>query len=242
MVIKRILIFKKMKIVSIILARGGSKGLPGKNVMNFCGLPLVAWSVLQSKLSNKIDDIFISSDDDKILEICNEYGAQKIKRPKELAQDDSRSEDAIIHALKSINNNYDYVVMLEPTAPLRKKNDLDDCIRQCTKESWDSGFSSALLEDFLIWKKDQNNNLASVNYDYKFQLPRQMREPDYVENGGIYIFKPEIILKNNNRFGGKIGTYLTNFWQSFEIDNKEDWDFVKLVFEKKLLETYKEHI
>ena len=69
-----------------------------------------------------------------------------------------------------------------------------------------------------------------------------MREPDYVENGGIYIFKPEIILKNNNRFGGNIGTYITNFWQSFEIDSREDWDFVKMIFEQKLLESYREYI
>ena len=231
-----------MKIVSITLARGGSKGLPGKNVKNFCGLPLVAWSIIQSKLSSKINDIFISSDDDEILNICSEHGAQKIKRPDELAQDNSRSEDAIIHALKFIKNEYDYVIMLEPTAPLRKKNDLDSCIDKCIKEKWDSGFSSALLEDFLIWKKDENNKLISVNYDYKFQLPRQMREPDYVENGGIYIFKPEIILKNKNRFGGNIGTYITNFWQSFEIDSREDWDFVKMIFEQKLLESYREYI
>ena len=95
------------------------------------------------------------------------------------------------------------------------------------------------LSDFLIWKKDKHDQLVSVNYDYKKQGPRQEREPDYVENGAIYMFTPEIFLKENNRFGGKIGLFMNNFWQSFEIDEKDDWDFVELVFKQYLLDGYK---
>ena len=102
-------------------------------------------------------------------------------------------------------------------------------------EEWDSCFSGALLQDFLLWKKDKNGNLHSLNYDYKNQGPRQLREPDYVENGAIFIFKPAIMINEKNRFGGKIGLFPNNFWQSFEIDDPEDWEFVELIFLKYLL-------
>jgi len=227
------------KVAAIILARGGSKGIPKKNILKFCGHPLVAWTVMQCLNSKLINDIYISSDSDEILEIASSYGAKIIKRPDEFAQDHSKSEDAMIHALKSLDYTPDIVLMLEPTAPLRRPDDFDNAIMQFITEGWDSGFSGALLQDFLIWKKNKDDILESVNYDYKNQGPRQEREPDYVENGAIFIFKPSVMLKNKNRFGGKIGIYLNEFWQSFEIDEPSDWRFVELIFKTYLLEDYK---
>lgn len=226
------------KVVAIILARGGSKGIPKKNVLNFAGHPLIAWSVIQAKHSRKIDEIYVSSDSEEILDIANQYGAKTIKRPDEFATDSAKSEDAIIHALEFLNGDYEIVIMLEPTAPLRDPMDLNNSIDMFRKENWDSCFSGAALQDFLIWKKDDYGKLISVNYDYKNQGPRQMREPDYVENGAIYMFKPNIMLSEKNRFGGKIGIFPNHFWQSFEIDEPDDWDFVELVFKKYLLQKY----
>jgi len=228
----------KNKVVAIILARGGSKGIPKKNVLEFAGHPLVAWTVLQSKLSSEIDEVYVSSDSDEILEIAKNYGAKTIKRPEIFASDTAKSEDAIIHALSAIGSNQEIIVMLEPTAPLRDPSDLGNAIKMFRLKDWDSCFSGATLQDFLIWKKDNNGKLISVNYDYKNQGPRQMREPDYVENGAIYMFKPKIMLEENNRFGGKIGIFPNHFWQSFEIDEPDDWDFVELVFNKYLLKKY----
>jgi len=230
---------KNNKVVAIILARGGSKGIPRKNVLEFCGHPLVAWSVMQAKNTPEIDEVYISSDSDEILEIAQSYGAQVIKRPDEYATDTAKSEEAILHALEVIGSGQEILIMLEPTAPLRKPNDLSRAVNMFRDKGWDSCFSGAALQDFLIWKKDHNGKLVSVNYDYKNQGPRQMREPDYVENGAIYLFRPEVILKEKNRFGGTIGIFPNDFWQSFEIDEPEDWDFVELVFNKYLLESYK---
>ena len=226
------------KVVAIILARGGSKGIPKKNVLNFSGHPLVAWSIIQAKNTNNIDEVYVSSDSEEILIIADNYGAKTIKRPPEFASDTAKSEDAILHALKVLDAEYDIVIMLEPTAPLRDPKDLSNAVKMFRSEGWDSCFSGATLQDFLIWKKDQNGNLMSVNYDYKKQGPRQMREPDYVENGAIYMFKPKIMLEEKNRFGGKIGIFPNHFWQSFEIDEPDDWNFVELVFEKYLLQKY----
>ena len=227
------------KNIAIILARGGSKGIPKKNVLDFCGHPLVAWSVIQAKLSKKIDDVYISSDSQEILEIANKYGAKIIKRPSNISGDSAKSEEAIYHAINFLNEDIALITMLEPTAPLRRPADLDNAINYFFKNNLDSCFSGAALSDFLIWKKDKHDQLVSVNYDYKKQGPRQEREPDYVENGAIYMFTPEIFLKENNRFGGKIGLFMNNFWQSFEIDEKDDWDFVELVFKQYLLDGYK---
>jgi len=225
----------KNNVIAIILARGGSKGIPRKNVLDFAGHPLVAWTVMQAKLSKEIDEVYISSDSDEILEIAKNYGANTIKRPEEISGDTAKSEDAIIHAISILGADQEMIIMLEPTAPLRKVDDIDNCIKMFRNEEWDSCFSGALLQDFLLWKRDKNGNLNSLNYDYRNQGPRQLREPDYVENGAIFIFKPEVMVNEKNRFGGKIGLFPNNFWQSFEIDDPEDWEFVELIFRKYLL-------
>ena len=227
------------KVVAIILARGGSKGIPRKNVLNFVGHPLVAWSVIQAKQTKEIDEVYVSSDSDEILEIAQSYGAKVIKRPDQYAGDTAKSEEAILHALKVLGSDQEIIIMLEPTAPLRKPNDLGNAVKLFRKKGWDSCFSGAALHSFLIWKRDNKGKLTSINYDYKNQGPRQMREPDYHENGAIYMFKPEIVLKNKNRFGGNIGIFPNDFWQSFELDEPEEWNFVELVFRKYLLEDYK---
>tara|TARA_B110000196_G_scaffold266408_1_gene239685 strand:+ start:94 stop:822 length:729 start_codon:yes stop_codon:yes gene_type:complete len=230
------------KVTAIILARGGSKGIPDKNILNFVGKPLVAWSVIQAKLTKEIDEVYISSDSDKILDIAEKYGAKKIKRPDSISGDHAKSEEAILHALEVIGGNHKCIIMLEPTAPLRKPDDLSNAVNLFIENDWDSAFSSAELQDFLIWKRDENDKLVGVNYNYKIQEPRQLRDMEYVENGAIYIFKPEIMINELNRFGGDIGMIPNQFWQSFEIDEKDDWEFVELIFKNYLLSEYNKRI
>ena len=232
----------KKKVITIILARGGSKGIPKKNILPFLGIPLVGWSIIQAKSSKLIDEVYLSSDSDEILEIGKKYGAKTIKRPPEFATDNSRSEEAIKHALTIIKGEIDIIIMLEPTAPLRKINDLDNCVEMFRKNNFDSCFSGAVLQDFLIWKKNKNGKLIGVNHDYLKQGPRQLRDPEILENGAIFMFKPDIILKSDNRFGGKIGIFPNEFWQSFEIDEPDDWIFVELIFKNYLYASYKKFI
>ena len=226
------------KVVAIIPARGGSKGIPRKNILEFCGRPLIAWSILQAVNTPEIDAVYVTSDDDEILDIATSYGAQKIKRPDEMSGDTSTSESAIAHALQGIEPAPAIILMLQPTSPLRKPDDLSSAVRQFKTEMWDSGFSGAVLEDFLIWKKNERGILESTNYDYKNRGRRQERKHEYVENGSIYLFKPEILVKNNNRMGGKIGVSLMDFWQSFEIDEPDDWELLETLFKKYLSKYY----
>ena len=129
-----------MNIVCIIPARGGSRRVPRKNIMEFCGKPLIAWSIEQAKASQHIKDVYVSSDDDEILRISAEYGAIKIKRPQELATDSSLSEPTLIHALGNMGNP-DVVVFLQATSPVRETEDIDGAMRRFIATGVDSLFS-----------------------------------------------------------------------------------------------------
>lgn len=227
-----------MKTVAIIPARGGSKSIPRKNLINFCGKPLLAWSVIQACGTPGIDEVYVTSDSEEILSVAAQYGALPIRRPFEIAGDTATTESAILHALDVLPGPVDTVVLLQATSPLRKPDDLGSALKQFEKEGVDSLFSGALLEDFLIWEQGQDNSLSSFNYDFASRGRRQDRKPQFVENGSLYIFKPSIIREKLNRLGGSIGIYLMDFWQSFEIDNPEDIELLCVLFEVKLLSHY----
>lgn len=227
----------KKNTIAIILARGGSKGIPGKNIKLFLGRPLLVWTIIQAKISRKVSKIYLSSDSKKILEIGKKYGIIPIKRPKNISGDYSSSEEAVLHLLNKIDYTPDGIVMLEPTAPLRAPEDIDNCINNFYTNKLDSCFSGAILEDFLIWKQDKKK-LIPINYNYKKRATRQLRDPQIKETGAIYVFKPKIIKKYKNRLSGKIGYSTSNVWQSFEIDNLKDWELVGIFFKNFLLKKY----
>lgn len=220
-------------IVAIIPARGGSKGIPKKNIIDFCGKPLIAWSILQSRSSELIGEVYVSSDDDEIIDISCKYGAKVIHRPKELATDFSSSEEALLHAISIIERkiNIDLIVFLQAIAPLRETKDIEGALKEFRTQKVDSLFSAARLEDFFIWRKT-SGGFESINYDYKNRVRRQDIETQYVENGSIYIFKPFVLKKYNNRLGGKIGIYQMEFWKTWEIDTMEDKELCEWYFKK----------
>jgi len=226
----------KNKIIAIIPARGGSKGIPKKNIVNFSGKPLLAWSIEDAKDSKLINDVYVSTDDKAIAEVSKDYGAKVIWRPKEISGDFSPSEDALKHAINEIYKKnpekINYIVFLQATSPLRETKDIDNAINKIISEKADSLFSGAEIGDFLIWKKDKNQ-LKSLNYNYKNRKRRQDFGKQFVENGSIYIFKPEVLFKYNNRLGGKIVISEMEFWKSFEVDNLKDLKFCQEIFKIK---------
>ena len=117
------------KVLAIIAARGGSKGVPGKNIKDICGLPLLAWTILAANKSKYINRLILSSDDEKIISVAEHYGCEvPFVRPAYLAEDDSTSSDVVIHAISALNEEYDFVVLLQPTSPLRTAEDIDNTI------------------------------------------------------------------------------------------------------------------
>jgi len=213
-----------LNIHGIILARGGSKGILNKNIIDFCGKPLIAWTIEQCLQSKHIDNVWVSSDSQNILDAAKEYGAKTISRPDNISGDLASSEAAWMHAIEIIqrDTNIDLVFAPQATSPLRETQDIDHAIELFQKEDYDSMFSSSITEDLFFWEKDKNNKLQSVNYDYLNRQRRQDIKEKIIENGSFYIFKPEVIKKYNNRFGGKIGHSQMEFWKMFEIDNIED--------------------
>jgi len=117
-----------MKYLAIIPARGGSKRLPNKNILNLSGKPLIAWSIEAALKSEYIDDIVVTSDSDKILEIARNYDVITIKRPYYLASDTANSIDVIKHVIENVDGKYDYLVLLQPTSPLRNEKHIDEAI------------------------------------------------------------------------------------------------------------------
>ena len=216
---------RKMNIAAIIPARGGSKGIPNKNIVSLCDHPLISWSIHQAKLSKKITSVWVTSDDSEILDISKRYGANIITRPSKISTDKSSSESAWIHAiehLEKFNNFPEIIIGMQATSPIRDYQDLDNAINSFINHKYDSLLTVGEIEDYFIWKLDNNKKLNPHNHDMDDRKPRQEIEKSYLENGSFYIFKPQLIRKNKNRLSGKIGMYLMEKYKSFQIDNEED--------------------
>jgi CMP-N,N'-diacetyllegionaminic acid synthase len=227
----------KGKVVAIIPARGGSKGVPNKNIMDFCGKPLIAWTIENCSQSKYVDEVWVSSDSKEILDISKKYGAKIIQRPDGISGDLASSESAWIHAIEFIekNNNIDLVLAPQVTSPLREVQDIDNAFKLFQDGGYDSMFASSVVEGCFFWQNNENNKLESINYDYHNRQRRQDIKEKIVENGSFYIFKPEIIQKYNNRLGGKIGFSKMNFWKMFEIDTLEDVRICQALMQEFLL-------
>jgi CMP-N,N'-diacetyllegionaminic acid synthase len=224
-----------MTTAAIILARGGSKAIPGKNIMNFCGKPLLSWSIIQAKKAQSVDLVVVSSDDKSILEVASEYGAKVIKRPRKFSTDTATSESALLHALdvlkKELGEELERVVFLQPTSPLRHSSDLDGAVKVFDDLGADSLFSDAILDDFCVWT-DETGKLTGKTFDPWNRGRRQDREALYLETGSIYVFKPNLLRKTGNRLGGIIARYTMPFWKSYEIDAPEDIIICEFLFKK----------
>ena len=224
------------KILAFIPARGGSKGIPNKNIKLFNGKPLIEWTIESALKSKLIHKVIVSSDSKKILSLSKNFGADVILRPKNISGDRSTTESAINHCIKNLEDSFDVIVLLSPTSPIRRKEDIDNAIKQFKLKKLDSCFSASRSNDFLIWKYNKKiKKFKSINYDFKNRGIRQNRELNYVENGSIYVFRRDLIKYKNNRIAGKIGMYLMNFWQSFEIDEKNDWKLLEIIQKNYIL-------
>jgi CMP-N,N'-diacetyllegionaminic acid synthase len=242
--------YNRKTIVAIIPARGGSKGIHNKNIISICNRPLISWTITQAIESQLIDHVYVSTDDSQIMQVANEYGSEIIKRPEELSQDTSRTEDAIIHVIESVvatkKSVPDIVVLLQPTSPLRKENDIDNAIKHFIDNNFDSLFSSTEVADLTLWGKLENK-WESINFDYKNKKRRQDRPKQYIENGSIYISSSKNIKRTNNIVNGTIGVFEMEFWQTWEIDTIDEVDLVEFYLKKMLLGNkkvilYKEHV
>jgi CMP-N,N'-diacetyllegionaminic acid synthase len=213
-----------MNVAAIILARGGSKGIPQKNIIDFCGKPLMAWTI-ENCIHGGATSVWVSSDSDEILEVGEKFGGRSIKRPDSISDDFATSESAWLHAIDIIEDQtsetIDWVLAPQVTSPLRESKDIKLGLEKAATDQYDSFFSCSMAEDLFFWEK-KNGELDSVNYDWRNRKRRQDIPEQYIENGSFYIFKPDVLKNQNNRFGSRIGVVEMEFWKMFEIDSPDD--------------------
>lgn len=219
-----------MKVLALIPARGGSKGLPGKNIKEMLGKPLIAYTIEQAKQSATISKVCVSTDDKEIAKIAEMYGAEVLWRPAEISGDTASSESALLHALDALKSEQDYepdlVCFLQCTSPLRKPDDIDNAVKKLLSEGSDSLLTVSPSHRFL-WRNGPNGAEA-INYNFKHRPRRQDMESQYVENGSFYLFRPTIIKDERNRLGGKITLYVMDEAASHEIDSHLDFAIVEV--------------
>ncbi|MBX7136636.1 MAG: acylneuraminate cytidylyltransferase family protein [Oligoflexia bacterium] len=219
---------KKFETVAIIPARGGSKGIPGKNIVPLCGRPLIYWSIRCAQLCPEIEEIFVSTDAPEIADVAAGLGASIIWRPKEISGDTASSESALLHALDEIKlrtgSEPERVVFLQATSVLREPYELTAALRQFRDEKLDSLLCAAGREHAFYWGLERES-AQSLNYDFRQRPRRQDRNDEreiLIETGSFYITKTSILRREQNRLGGKVGIYKVPLWKAYEIDDPQD--------------------
>ena len=219
-----------MHCIAIIPARGGSKRIYKKNIRPLLGKPLVTYSIEQALAARHIDRVYVSTEDKEIASIASRGGAEIINRPAKLATDTASTEDVIFDALRQLklqNIEPEYVVLLQPTSPLRYPSDIDGAITKILSDGSDSLLSVCRNNRFL-WLSD----MKALNYDYKKRPRSQEKEWEFIENGSIYITKIETFMKKKNRLAGKISFYEQPNECAFEIDDEFDWNLSEFLMKK----------
>ncbi|MGY3074697.1 CMP-N,N'-diacetyllegionaminic acid synthase [Bradyrhizobium sp. LM6.10] len=212
------------KTLAVIAARGGSKGIPHKNLLDLCGKPLIAWTVEQARAARGVDVVAVSSDSDNILAAAEAAGAVGVRRPEDISGDLASSESAWLHALDATDERmgrFERVVALQATSPIRESSDIENALAIFDRDHLDSLLSVCEVEDYFNWRIGQEGP-EPINYDYRNRRMRQQIEKRYLENGSFYVLVPSLLREQSNRLGGKIGFHVMERHKMFQIDRPED--------------------
>jgi CMP-N,N'-diacetyllegionaminic acid synthase len=225
--------FNNKKILGLIVARGGSKGLPRKNILPLNGQPLIGWSIKQALASKYLDKVIVSTDDDEIADISKQYGAAvPFRRPAQLATDGAKTLDVIIHALNFLEDqgqSYDYLVLLEPTSPLRESEDIDKCLEILENNRTARAIVSvAKLEsghpDFNVTIDQGTGLIRKIDGTTNFKVIRRQDLKDvFFFDGTIYVSDVQTLLEKETFYHELTLAYIVPKWKSFEIDDIYDF-------------------
>ena len=219
---------KKKRILGIIPARGGSKGLTRKNILPLLGKPLIAWTIEQAHLSKYLDKVIVNTDDSEIAKVAKDHGAEvPFLRPQELAQDMSRGIDVVLHNLSWLEENnevYDLIILLQPTSPLRKSEDIDNAIELLFSKNAQAIISVCEVEHHPYWENilPETGCMGEFLSNEIMNKNRQERPVFYRLNGAIYLAYCDYLRTYKSFYGNETYAYIMPRERSIDIDNVLD--------------------
>jgi len=221
-------------VVAIIPARGGSDRIPRKNVALLAGEPLIAHTLRHAASARHVSEIYVSTDDDEIADISAHGGACIVRRPGSISGAKASSESALLHVLDERRRtglaDPDLVVFLQCTSPVRESDDIDRAVETLIAEDADSLLSVCRNARF-IWHR-VGDSAESYNYDYRHRKMEQDLDPQFVENGSIYLSRTGLLRETGNRLGGRIALHVMDYWSAFQVDEPEDLALIDWILTK----------
>lgn len=227
--------YKGKRILGIIPARAGSKGLPRKNILPILGKPLIAWTIEEARSSKYLDKIIVSTESDEIAGISKKYGAEvPFKRPKDLATDEAKVIDVIFHArdfFAKKNIYYDFILLLQPTSPLRKAEDIDGCIELCFRRKANACVSVTEPDKSPYWTYLLNSEgkMRPLIKTGGTTARRQDLPKVYILNGAVYIAKSKWLEKERTFVTKETLGYFMPKERSLDIDTEIDFKFISFL-------------
>jgi len=226
------------KVLALIPARGGSKGLPGKNIRSLCGKPLIAWTIEKARKSSYLDEILVSTDNSEIAEIARSHGGfAPFLRPAELASDTASTLDVVIHALNYLRlegKAFDWLVMLEPTSPLREDDDIDNMLRTLVarQQEWDAIVSLGEVHEHpSIVKRLIDDRVTPFCPTVPLTYRRQDNEAAFFPYGVAYISKIDSLLADRTFYPERCGFYRIKRYQCYEVDDLYDFTCIESIMQ-----------
>jgi len=216
-------------ILAIIPARGGSKGVKRKNIRDLAGKPLIAWTIDEAKKSKYIDKLILSSEDDEIISIAKKYGCEvPFVRPKNLAEDDTPGIETVLHAIEMVDN-YQYIVLLQPTSPLRTVDDIDGCIEYCITRQANACVTicEANHSPYWMYNLGEDKKMLPILQEKENFYRRQALPTVYQLNGAVYIAEKNYLIEKKNFVTDETIGYVMPQNRSVDIDNEMDFKFVE---------------
>lgn len=225
------------KIIAVIPARGGSKRLPRKNILELSGKPLIAWAIEAAFKSKYIDEVMVSTDDIEIADIARKYKAVvPFLRPEEISNDKATTFDAVKHVInfykKELNNSFDFVLLLQPTSPLRSQIHIDEAIELLEKKNAETIISVCESEHPLAWYNSlpHDNNMSSFVKNMMRKEKNLDLKKSYRINGAIYISNIKKLLQKKSFFiSDRIFAYIMEKEASVDIDDMFDFKFAQFI-------------
>ena len=231
--------YRDKKFLAVIPARGGSKRLPKKNILDCAGKPLIAWTIDSAKKSKYIDEIILSTDCDEVTSIALKYDVNvPFKRPKFLSDDKATSSDVLIHAVKEMKKSklkFDYVLLLQPTSPLRDCYDIDNAIEFLFKKDANLVLGVSKLKHPIEWSNKIPQSFSMENFISEIgDIKRsQDYQPNYIINGAIYIIKVSTLLNTRQLMTkDKSFAFLMDHKKSIDIDDLDDFKMAEFFLSK----------